>query len=255
MITWHRHFGLILTDLFTGTCYEVELEKDLSQKRQLLDIVVVRRTEGQLDRELPDGFENLAGHNLLTFKSHHEALDDWALKELTAHYVNYRKQVSPAFDRLLPEAEFRLFAVCARRPEKLAAELTLTELQPGVYDAVRGTDIIRVVVASEVPQVPRNSPLHLFSGIPAAVGYGAAHLSIYSSDTSTLINRLFEHYEIEGIDMPYTMEDFRREVLQEQLEKLSVEEILASLPEEVLRKIREQLAQEDAEPTNGNGAG
>jgi hypothetical protein len=46
-------------------------------------------------------------HNLITFKSHQEALDDWALKELTGHYVNYRKQVSPSLQQLLPEEEFR----------------------------------------------------------------------------------------------------------------------------------------------------
>ena len=30
MIDWHRLFGLALTDLFTNTKYQVELEKDLS---------------------------------------------------------------------------------------------------------------------------------------------------------------------------------------------------------------------------------
>ena len=61
-------------------------KKDLSLKKQLLDV-------------MPEGLEELAAHNLITFKSHHEALNDWALKELTGHYVNYRKQVSPSFQQ------------------------------------------------------------------------------------------------------------------------------------------------------------
>jgi len=34
---------------------------------------------------LPDGFEDLAKHNLLTFKSHRESLGGWALCELVGH--------------------------------------------------------------------------------------------------------------------------------------------------------------------------
>src|SRR5712692_2455901 len=107
---WHRLFGLMLTDFFIDSPFIVELEKDLSLKKQLLDVVILRRGEGRFAGQLPDGFEDLAAHNLITFKSHQEALDDWALKELTGHYVNYRKQVSPSLQRLLPEEQFRLYA-------------------------------------------------------------------------------------------------------------------------------------------------
>jgi len=50
---------------------------------------------------LPDGLDNLADYNLVTLKSFREALDDWALKELTEHYVNYRKHLidDPTFER------------------------------------------------------------------------------------------------------------------------------------------------------------
>src|SRR5262249_32643492 len=82
---WHRLFGLILTDFFTGSPFRVELEKDLSLKKQLLDVVVLRREEGPFRERLPDGLEGLVTHNLITFKSYQEALDDWALKELTGH--------------------------------------------------------------------------------------------------------------------------------------------------------------------------
>ena len=92
MTNWHHLFGLFLIDFFTNTPYEVELEKDLSIRQQLLDMVVLRKMSGLLQKRLPDGLDGLADHNLLTYKSLHEPLDDWAIKELVGHYVNYRKQ-------------------------------------------------------------------------------------------------------------------------------------------------------------------
>jgi hypothetical protein len=38
-MNWHRQFGLLLSDFFTGSPFVVELEKDLSLKKQLLDVV------------------------------------------------------------------------------------------------------------------------------------------------------------------------------------------------------------------------
>src|SRR5438105_59196 len=133
-MNWHRLFGLILTDFFTDSPYVVELEKDLALQKQLPDVVVLRRWPGRFAGRLPDGLDNLAAHNLITFKSHHEALDDWALKELTGHYVNYRKQVSqarPPGRPLLPERDFRLYAVCSRYPHNLANAVPLEQLQAG----------------------------------------------------------------------------------------------------------------------------
>src|ERR671939_1039087 len=88
---WHRLFGLLLTDFFTGSPFSVEIERDLSQQQQLLDVVIVRRGRGRFAGRLPDGLEGLAEHNLVSFKSHREALDAWAMKELLNYYVAYRK--------------------------------------------------------------------------------------------------------------------------------------------------------------------
>jgi hypothetical protein len=44
----------------------VELEKELSLKKQYLDIVIMRRTRGKPLKEIPVGLENLTEHNLLT---------------------------------------------------------------------------------------------------------------------------------------------------------------------------------------------
>src|SRR5437016_10302103 len=84
---WHRLFGLLLTDFFTGSPFAVEVERDLSHQQQRLDVIIVRKRKGRFAGRLPDGLDDLAAHNLITFKSHKDTLDDWTLKELTSHYV------------------------------------------------------------------------------------------------------------------------------------------------------------------------
>src|SRR6516162_10625833 len=103
---WHRLFGLLLTDYFRDSPFTVEVERDLSVQQQLLDVVIVRRGRGRFVARLPDGLDGLTNHNLITFKSHREALDDWAIRELVGHYVAYRKLVSPSPSELLPESDF-----------------------------------------------------------------------------------------------------------------------------------------------------
>ena len=80
MINWHRLFGLALTDLFTDSPYSVELEKDLSLRQQFLDVVIVKKRPGVFADQLPDGLDDLAEHNLLSYKSLHEPLDDWTIR-------------------------------------------------------------------------------------------------------------------------------------------------------------------------------
>jgi hypothetical protein len=123
-------------------------------QKQQLDLLLIRKESGPLGCRLPDGFEDLATHNLVTFKSHQDKLSDWALKELVGHYVSHRKQVSPAVDedKLLPEEEFRLYAVSARYPRQLASrDVCLQPIAEGVYEVQVLTSRIRVIVANEVP--------------------------------------------------------------------------------------------------------
>ncbi|MCE9532662.1 MAG: hypothetical protein K8T89_16310 [Planctomycetes bacterium] len=204
-------------------------------KQQLLDVVVLRKSQEPYAGQLPDGLDNLATHNLITFKSHQETLDDWALKELTGHYVNYRKQVSPSFEKLLPEDEFRLYAVSSRYPQDLAHSSDWRALQDGVFECRRGSDIIRVVVLRQLPETENNSILHLLSASPEKVSFGASHYLQHSAETSTLLSTLFEGYEREGVAMPYTMEQFLREYHQRKFKELSPEkrhEMLQDLPVE-----------------------
>src|SRR5580698_10443868 len=106
---FHRFFSLSWVDLCDGSDITVETELDMSLKQQFIDVVLTWNGQKQPPRPLPDGFGNLSRFNLVTFKSHQEALDWFALCELIGHFVNYRKQSSPSLDKLLPATDFQLY--------------------------------------------------------------------------------------------------------------------------------------------------
>src|SRR5262249_14704228 len=232
---WPRLFGLLLTDFFTGSPFVVEVERDLSVQQQRLDVTIVRRGRGRFAGRLPDGLGGLRPHNLLTFKSHHEALNAWALKELVGADVAYRKLVSPSPSDLLPDDQFGLYAVAARFPHNLSQQVPWRKVQGGVYDCRWGTDTVRVVVAGELPREPYNAPLHLFSASPELVEFGRGAYQQRSKETSLLLRQLFERFREEDFAMSYTMEDFKRDYVKEHFPQLSPEEqeeVLQSLPPE-----------------------
>jgi hypothetical protein len=265
--SWHRLFGLSLVDLFRGTPVSVELEKDLSLKQQLLDVVLLRKGVGPLPIRLPDGFEELAAHNLVSFKSYQEALDGWTLNELVGHYVNYRKQVSPSVQDLLPETDFRLFAVSVRSPQVLTRQGALTPVQPGVYEVRHFTGVIRVVVVHELPQQEPNALLHLFSARADLLRYGRDHYRPRSGETSTLLQQLFDRYRLEGTRMPDGLEllkQFAQETtekilkeapVEKRIEGLSADELLAALSPEVRAELARRLKAEESQPSPGGGEG
>jgi len=244
---WHRLFGLLLMDFFSGSPFKVEVERDLSVQQQRLDVTIVRRGKGRFARRLPDGLDGLRPHNLMTFKSHHEALTPWAMKELTGADVAYRKLVSPSPTDLLPDDQFGLYAVAARFPHNLSGQIPWQEVQTGVYDCRWGTDTVRVVVAGELPRESHNAPLHLFSAAPELVGFGRSAYQRRSANTSALLGLLFEKLEGEGFAMAYTMEDFQRQYAKEHFARLTPEErreVLRSLPAEEQREVLQSLPPE-----------
>lgn len=230
MIDWHRLFGLALIDFFTYSPYQVELEKDLSFKQQFLDVVILRRTSDSWAGVLPDGLDNLAEHNLITYKSIREPLNAWAMKELIGHYVNYRKQISG--DSLLPEKILKLYGVATRFPRKLSRQIPFKKLQPGVYQVMWGTDSIRIIVLNEIPKSEHNAMWHIFSGVANLIDWGAMHYHTHTPNMSTVINQLFDGYRLEGVNVSYTVEDFQLDITRQNLHLLSPMERLRGLPPE-----------------------
>src|SRR4051794_8569349 len=93
---WHRLFGLLLTDFFTGSPFAVDVERDLSLQQQFLDVVIIRGGKGEFKDTPPDGRAPRAEHTLVTLKPRHEPLGGEAVRELVGHFVTYRKLVSPS---------------------------------------------------------------------------------------------------------------------------------------------------------------
>ncbi|MGI9211030.1 MAG: hypothetical protein ACR2HF_01025 [Methylococcaceae bacterium] len=233
---WHRLLGLMLEDRFYGSPYRVAVEVDVARKTQLLDIVVVEQETDQAwseDDDLPDGFENLKAYNLITFKSHHESLNNWAVKELIGHYVNYRKQISTQKklipqhkNKLMPQHAFGLYAVCNRYPQKLKKFLCSGPAQ-GIYELTWGTDSIRVIVLSQISQEPKNDLWQLFSHKRLQVELACSRYRPHRQEQGTaVIRRIVETYQLEFPDMAYTFDQFTKEFVADHLKLLSPDEVL-----------------------------
>ena len=234
---WHRLFGITLTDVFSSTPWRVELEKELALQSQLLDVVIIEQAAAEKGDpstttwNLPDGLEGLRAHNLLTYKSQHEALDGWALDELIGHYVNYRKLLSRG-EQWLPEADFQLYAVATRFPQGLAAQVTLTPTAwPGVFDVAWGTHPLRLSVLNTIDRHPRHAAWELFSVQQDRIRHGAQHYPWRRAGARELLQQLYLMYALEEPNMAYTMEDFIRETHQQILHGMTPEERQAFLAE------------------------
>jgi len=225
-INWHRLFGLTLIDLLTNSPYEVELEKEVSLKKQFLDVVIVRKKANVTDIELPVGLENLAEHNLLTYKSLQESLDSWAIEELIGYYSNYRKIISPSLGKLLPVEHFRLYAISTCYPAKLLSKIPFQEIEHGIFDLTWGDRQIRLIVVRQIERSKRNAFWLLFSGKAQQFVYAEQHYQWHCPAERAVLNQLYEWYKQRGVVMPYTMEDFTREFTEEHLHLLPPEKVL-----------------------------
>jgi hypothetical protein len=159
---------------------------------------------------------------------------------LIGHYVNYRKQTSPSMQDLLPETDFRLFAVSVRFPQALARQVALTPVQPGVYEVRHFTGSLRLVVVHELPQQEHNALLHLFSARTDLLRYGATHYRLRSKETSTLLKQLFDRYRLEETLMPDSLEQlqqFAEETIEELLNNMPPEQLLKRRPPETIDEL------------------
>ena len=259
---WHRLFGIALMETFAGLPWRVELEQELALRSQQLDVAIIESTSegvvahppagpqtdlawdmnpGQASdpvRELPDGLENLRPHNLLTYKSRHEALDAWALDELIGHYVNYRKLRLDAEGKRHPPDAFGLYAVATRFPQGLMRQHALQQTAwEGVYEFPWGGQQIRLIVLNAIAQQPRNAAWELFASERDRMQQGLEHYRARHANTDhdghwELLERLHLIYQRENLDMAYTMEDFLRETHEMVLAKMTPEERLRGLDAE-----------------------
>lgn len=235
---WHDLLGAVLSDFFDGSPFVVQSELDLSLKKQFLDIVVIRKGEGEFHRPLPDGLAPLANHNLITFKSHQDTFDFWSVLELVGYYVNYRKQASPSLDQLLSEDQFRLFGITPRFPEGLAKQIPLEEIQSGVYDMNIGPLRIRLLVIRKLADEPVNAMLKLFSLVPEQIDFACQHYHPMSEHSTGIVDELIRMYRKEDRNMATFLEELNRKLLKEALEKATVNERLRGLtPEQRLEGI------------------
>jgi hypothetical protein len=135
---------------------------------------------------------------------------------------------------LLPETDFRLFAVSARFPHNLSQQAALRRIGEGVYELTVVTLRIRVIVTNQLPAAEHNALLALFSTNEELLRYGKEHFQPQSKETSTLLYQLSRTYS-EDPDMPNKLEEFVRQTIDELLAKLPAEERLKGLtPEERL---------------------
>ncbi|MGB5684615.1 MAG: hypothetical protein WBM35_02295 [Candidatus Electrothrix sp.] len=125
------------------------------------------------------------------------------------------------------EDQFQLYGITSRYPKKLfSRQAELTNVQDGVYDIHRGSDDIRLIVLNEISHAKHNAIWHLFSGIPGEVEFAARQYRGKTQEISTVLNSLFDNYNMEGIPVSYTMKDFQRDYVKNHLGLLSPDEVL-----------------------------
>lgn len=235
MIGWHRLFGLTLKDFFIGSNYQVDLETDLTVQEQYLDIAIIKKSDGQLLTDWPDGFDNLSDYNLVSYKSLREPLEGWMLDELISYYVFYRKKISPSTDDLLPIEQFQLYTVVTRYPQKRHRPSPFKEIKPGVYETNSHSRTIRIIILNKTPEHQRNALWQLFSGKAKGFQFGDMFYNWRIPKNRRLLNPLYKLYKQEGV-MSYTFEDFEREYLQEVSQTWSPKDLLEILPVDALLK-------------------
>ncbi len=236
MIPWHRLIGTTLKETYETLERQFELEKDLSLKKQLLDILIVYNKNPGPDESLPDGLDLLHQYNLITYKSMQESMSRWAINELMGHYTNLRKQIATDPSKLPLEEDFAFYAVATRYPQKLLSQVEHAERSQGVFDVVWGAYAIRLIVLSIIPPEPHNVIWNLFSGDPDMVEYGLKNYWKEGEPLPQIFDELLSHYHLEGLKMPYTTEEFIRDVNRRVISEATLQDRLEGLPKEEVLK-------------------
>ena len=238
-LEWHRLLGMFLTAHFQNSPYSVEIEKDLALKRQVLDVILIERDQTIPFDRYPDGLENMAQYNLISYKSLSESFDLWSFQELHGHYVNCRKQVSPAMNKLINAEHFRLYALSTRMPYKLMKTFAFKGIREGVYELEWEDLQTRLIVLSRIPQGPYNEIWRLFSARPEIIEEARTHYAENRhSDYSLLVQQLYEYYTQEELPMTYTRQQFEEDFVLRHLRSVPPDQVLSQYsPEERLKNL------------------
>ncbi|WP_211942383.1 hypothetical protein [Cylindrospermopsis raciborskii] len=248
-----------MTVHFYNSPYEVEVEKDLTIRKQLLDIIIIKRYKDSGFNLYPAGLENMSKHNLISYKSIHESFTVWSLMELIGHYVNYRKQTSKSLSNLLPEEDYRLYGLTTHEPTQLMGRLKWKTVSEGVYDIECVTMNVRLIVLSKIPKSANNELWRLFSARAEVVEEAISHYqeSYRKSEYSILMQQLYEFYLKEKLPMTYTLEQFKKDFVishlreiptEEVFKQYSLEEIKQYSPKELLKQYSPQDLVEGLSP-------
>ncbi len=209
---WHRLWGLMMLPLFEKLDCETVVEMDLSAKVQRLDMVTVTADPEnipyhRLEADYYEGFENLNRHNLISFKSFREVFGMSAVEELYGHFTNYRKMKN------IPENEkntVNLYAVTHHFPRELFSRFEGKNLIDRAGERIYTFNLL-TPVRFVITRGSCHPIMGLFSDDAEQILGSRRRLENdrwLIREVSSYLGRLYEHYSLEGIRMPYTQEMF-----------------------------------------------
>lgn len=240
-IHWHRFFKVGLRQLFSGSCFEVIDEFDLSDQVQRVDFAIIRRNDSNLPfpdvESLPDGLQRLRDHNLVTYKSMNEGFDRFALNEFIGHAVAYSKLQANDEWRNFSD-ELGLIVVSTRQPTTdVIKKLLISTDKEDLYqiDCI-GWDVTCVVI-NRAPETDRNWLWELLHGDRSRWKSGSI---------SAILEKITNKLKRMGIQDP-EIEQFETEVIESWLDEIDLTK--TSQGKVLLNKGREQGIEQGASVT------
>jgi len=115
---WHRLLVMVSMPLYEILGFETQAEVDLSLKKQLVDLLVIKKKKENINYSaLPkifwEAFDNLNNYNLITFKTYSESLNSAAIEEFYGHFTNYLKI------NKINRNDVNLYAITQHFPDKI----------------------------------------------------------------------------------------------------------------------------------------
>jgi len=206
--------AMVLDPLFKKLGFDTTPEVDLSRKKQLIDLIVVKKSDINVDftklpKEFWAEFDDLNTHNLITFKTYSESFNPDALEELWGHHCNYLKINE------LERDQVNLYAITHHHPDLILKPFIDTKfvhiIKPDeVYDLHLGNvKKVRIIITKDT----NNPILALFSGNHKKVfeAYEKLKNETDLMDQISLYFKNIKAYYGEELNEMYTKEDFFRD--------------------------------------------